>query len=506
MDRTVAIIGSGLGGLECGCILARKGFKVIVLEKAKVPGGALQTFTRKDSKGRTHIFDTGFHYVGSLGEGEPLDRLFSYFGLMDLPWEPLDADFAAEVHIGNHRYALPAGYGAYEESLGKAFPHCREGIRKYVGMLKDVGDNIFNAFRPENGMNPLFGVPAADYLRETLADPELVRLVSGASAFNMDLRPESLPLYVFSQINSSFIRSSWRLGRTGDRIEGGSAIAGALIKTLEQAGGRLMTGAEVTSLRTDGIGRVVSLGVLNGNETEELPVDYVISDLHPSLAIGMVDECKALRRIYRSRMTGLGNSRGMFTVNVALKPGSMRYLNRNIFVAAPDCDPWHVSGRGGDEVMVHFNAADVSDGSALSLDILTPMDWGEMALNGRGEAYRDMKRQCSERCIGLASKALPGLEKAVDRYWTGSPLTWRDYTGTVEGSAFGAFKDCRNPLATVLSPRTPLENLFLTGQSLNLHGILGVTMTSVLTCSAMSGLGNLPAEMGLINGKIIDTI
>ena len=502
MDRTVAIIGSGLGGLECGCILARKGFKVIVLEKANVPGGALQTFTRKDSKGRTHIFDTGFHYVGSLGEGEPLGRLFSYFGLMDLPWVPLDADFATEVLIGNHRYALPAGYVAYEESLGKAFPHCREGIRKYVGMLKDVGDNIFNAFRPENGMNPLFGVPAADYLRETLADPELVRLVSGASAFNMDLRPESLPMCVFAQINSSFIRSSWRLAHP----DGGAAIVAALRKSLERDGGKLITGAEVTAIRTDGIGRVVSLDVRKENESVELPVDYVISDAHPAITVAMVDECKALRRIYRSRMTGLGNSRGMFTVNVALKPGSMRYLNRNIFVAAPDCDPWHVSGRGGDEVMVHFNAADVSDGSALSLDILTPMDWDLVAPDGRGEAYRDMKHRCAEKCIGLASKALPGLEKALDKYWTGSPLTWRDYTGTVEGSAFGAFKDCRNPLATVLSPRTPLENLFLTGQSLNLHGILGVTMTSVLTCSAMSGLGNLPAEMGLINGKIIDTI
>ncbi len=502
MDRTVAIIGSGLGGLECGCILARKGFKVIVLEKANVPGGALQTFTRKDSKGRTHIFDTGFHYVGSLGESEPLGRLFSFFGLKDLSWEPLDRDFAAEVLIGGVKYALPTGYEAYRERLCESFPHCIDGIRKYVGLLEEVGDNIFNAFRPEAGMNPLFGVSAADYLRETLQDQRLVTLVSGASAFNMDLRPESLPLYVFAQINSSFIRSSWRLAHP----DGGAAIVAALRKSLERDGGELITGAEVTAIRTDGIGRVVSLDVHKGNESVELPVDYVISDMHPSLAIGMVDECRALRRIYRSRMTGLGNSRGIFTVNVALKPGTMPYLNRNIFVAAPDCDPWHVSGRGGDEVMVHFNAADVSDGSALSLDILTPMDWQKMDLNGRGEAYRDMKRQCAERCIWLASKALPGLEDAVDRYWTGSPLTWRDYTGTVDGSAFGAFKDCRNPLATVLSPRTPLENLFLTGQSLNLHGILGVTMTSVLTCSAMPGLGNLPAEMGLINGKIIDTI
>ena len=491
MGRTVAIIGSGPGGLECGCILARRGFRVIVLEKAKVPGGALQTFTRKDSRGMTHTFDTGFHYVGSLGEGEPLGRLFSYFGLMGLPWRPLDGDFAAEVLIGHEKYALPTGWEAYEESLCLAFPHCREGIRKYVSLLKDVGDNIFNAFRPETGMNPLFGVSAADYLQETLAEPELVRLISCASAFNMDLRPESLPLYVFAQINSSFISSSWRLGRTDGKAEGGAAVAAALIKTLESDGGELMTGAEVTSIRTDGIGRAISLDVMKDGQMMEMPVDYVISDVHPSLAIGMVDECRALRRIYRSRMTGLGNTRGMFTVNVALKPGAMPYLNRNVIVTGQDCDPWHVPGRGGDEVMVHFNAADVSDGFAGSLDILTPMDG--MAMSGRGEEYVEMKRHCAKRCIGLASKALPGLDNAIDRYWTSSPLTWKDCTGTAGGSAFGAFRDCRNPLATVLSPRTPLENLFLTGQSLNLHGILGVSMTSVLTCSAMPGLENLPS-------------
>ncbi|MGM9740861.1 MAG: phytoene desaturase family protein [Candidatus Cryptobacteroides sp.] len=495
MERTVAIIGSGLGGLECGCILARKGFRVIVLEKENVPGGALQTFIRKDSLGMTHTFDTGFHYVGSLGEVEPLNRLFSYFGLMDLPWEPLDRDFSSEIHIDGKYYELPTGYEAYRERLCEAFPHCREGLRKYVGMLKDVGDNIFNAFSPEAGMNPLFGVSAADYLQETLQDQELVTLVSGASAFNMDLRPESLPLYVFAQINSSFIRSSWRLGRTGKQLEGGAAVAGTLISSLERDGGELITGAEVTAIRTDGIGRAISLDVRKGNDNFELPVDYVISDLHPSLAIGLVDECRALRRIYRSRMTGLGNTRGMFTVNVALKPGTIPYLNRNVFASVPGCDPWRPSGRGGDIVMVHFNAPDVTDGYAGSLDILTPMDWGEVALNSRGEAYRDMKRQCAERCIRLASRPLPGLEDAVDKFWTGTPLTWRDYTGTVDGSAFGTFKDCRNPLATVLSPRTPLENLFLTGQSLNLHGILGVSMTSVLTCSAMPGLGDLPREI-----------
>ena len=86
------VIGSGLGGLECGVILARHGFEVTVLEQERQIGGSLQTFVRKGSDGRTHSFDTGFHYVGGLEPGQPLYSLFKYFGLMELPWKCLDKD------------------------------------------------------------------------------------------------------------------------------------------------------------------------------------------------------------------------------------------------------------------------------------------------------------------------------------------------------------------------------------------------------------------------------
>ena len=59
-DRVV-VIGSGLGGLECGFILAKAGMQVTVLEKEPQPGGCLQTFRRGGV-----LFDTGLHYVGGL--------------------------------------------------------------------------------------------------------------------------------------------------------------------------------------------------------------------------------------------------------------------------------------------------------------------------------------------------------------------------------------------------------------------------------------------------------
>ena len=48
-------------------------------------------------------------------------------------------------------------------------------------------------------------------------------------------------------------------------------------------------------------------------------------------------------------------------------------------------------------------------------------------------------------------------------------------------------KDYNNPMLTTLSPRTPVPNLLLTGQSLMVHGIHGVTMTALMTCAEILG-------------------
>ena len=74
----IVIIGSGLGGLAAGVILAKEGYNVCVLEKNNQFGGNLQTFVR-DKK----IFDTGVHYIGALAPGENLYYYFKYLGIYD---------------------------------------------------------------------------------------------------------------------------------------------------------------------------------------------------------------------------------------------------------------------------------------------------------------------------------------------------------------------------------------------------------------------------------------
>jgi all-trans-retinol 13,14-reductase len=52
-------------------------------------------------------------------------------------------------------------------------------------------------------------------------------------------------------------------------------------------------------------------------------------------------------------------------------------------------------------------------------------------------------------------------------------------------------KDCRQPLLTMLSPRTPIANLLLTGQSVMLHGLEGVAMTARQTCEIILNISRL---------------
>ena len=98
------------------------------------------------------------------------------------------------------------------------------------------------------------------------------------------------------------------------------------------------------------------------------------------------------------------------------------------------------------------------------------------------------EKRKAEKLLDVVEVKFPGLKAAMLNYYTSTPLTFRDYMGTDDGSIYGIAKDYKDPLKTFISPRTKVENLLLTGQNINLHGVLGVTISSVVTCSVILGM------------------
>ena len=476
MKYDVVIIGSGLGGLLCGSLLAREGKRVLVLERQAQPGGCMQSYQRDGFS-----FDTGLHYIGGLAEGQPLHRVFSHLGLMQLPWVRLDADGFDRVTIGHQTFPLAEGYDRFADTLGEYFPQEREALRKYVELMRHLPS-----------MEEIGIVSAYDWLKSLFRDPLLINVLSGP-ALKMELRPESLPLFTFAHGMSSYIGSSWRLRGSGH------LIVNALVDDINRLGGKVVCHAEVNKL-VEQDGRIAAAQCSKGNVYEG---DVFISDVHPQVTFNWLADSKLIKATFRRRINAMENSFGMFTVSLVLKDGILPYFNHNKYVyKKPNVWTFYERLQAGasagmdtdniDGVMVSCRVPE-SGSYARQIDLMTPMPWNlcqpwaDTTVGRRGETYDMLKSHLADECVRLAERVIPGLHDMVERRYTSTPLTYRDYTLTPCGSAYGVRKDYRSLLLTTLSPRTPVPNLLLTGQNLILHGVEGVTRTALMTCGELLG-------------------
>lgn len=485
MQYDVVIIGGGLGSLQCGYILSRKGYNVCVLEKENHAGGCLQVFSRHGQR-----FDTGFHYVGGLDGGQAMNRLMDYYGLLELPWHRLDTTCYDEVIIDGERYMFPNGHDEFVETMSGYFPRQRKNMELYARLLKDVGENVFDIFRPgREGMhdfhNSLFSESAYGYLENTFDDEKLINVLSGTS-LKLEPHPGKLPLYIFAQTNESYLESSWRIRG------GGEQIADSLVADIVSCGSTVLCGKQVTELVCKG-GKISAARTVDGDTVEG---HVFISGIHPSETFALTDKSEIIRPVYRRRIDRLENTFGIFTVNIKLKENRLQYLNRNLHIHSGG-NVWSYHGydpRKGDEyIFVSYAVPEADNGPATNIDLLSPMYWEEVSrwedtrIGRRGEEYAEFKENKARGMIDLADRYIPGLKGSVDKIYTSTPLTWRDYTGTPRGSAYGIRKDYNKLTYTAIPARTPVENLFLTGQNLSVHGIMGVSMTALLTSAQVAG-------------------
>ena len=214
---------------------------------------------------------------------------------------------------------------------------------------------------------------------------------------------------------------------------GGKTLADALEADIRSHGGELFCQKKVTEISSEGC--VCADG-------SHYRAEVTVSDIHPLVTFAMVKD--HVRPSFLRRLSALRNSKGIHTVYLKLCPGAVKAFNHSIFLNGL--------------LMIHPGRA-LEDGSLESLDL--------MSFDGGIDA------------IALASERIPELRGSIAGMWTSSPSTWERYTSTPGGSAYGYAKE---DAADFISPRTPLPWLFLTGQNIGLHGVLGVCESALATC------------------------
>ena len=490
----IVIIGSGLGGLACAYILSKFGFRVCVLEKHFQTGGNLQTFKRNGCK-----FDTGMHYVGSLGEGEVLHKFFNYLDLLSkVNVKRLDEDAFDVINIEGREYKYAMGYEKFTQSLINDFPEEEKGINTYAAKIKELGEgsDIFN-LREVNLMDMTninyYGVSTAEYIA-TLTDNLRLRSVLAALNPLYAGGETNTPLYVHALVNHFFITSAWRL------TDGGDQISDALVDSIQSMGGKVLTKAEVVKFHFSN----KSISAVETKKGDMFEADRFISNMHPALTMDFIPEGH-IRKSYKNRINSLRNTISSFSVYLVLKKNQIPFLNKNYYYYKTN-NVWGVEnyekGEWPQGLMLYFTADKQMPEFAESVTIITYMkyeevkQWEDTRIEHRGNDYLMFKKEREKQLLENVAEIFPDIQDAIDTSYSASPLTFRDYTGTREGSMYGIVRDCTRPIESYISPRTKINNLFLTGQSINLHGITGVLCGALITCGNFVDINEIMRKIG----------
>ena len=105
----------------------------------------------------------------------------------------------------------------------------------------------------------------------------------------------------------------------------------------------------------------------------------------------------------------------------------------------------------------------------------------------RSEAYQATKGALARRIMETLQKHWPEQAPYLKMVDACTPLTFRDYTLTPRGTAYGIIKSASNFRHAQFSTETKVKNLFLAGQSIIQPGLLGALISGVYTCTAILG-------------------
>ncbi len=481
MRKRVIIVGSGLGGLACGAILARNGYAVTILEQHHQIGGCLQCFSRKGAK-----FETGMHFIGSADKGQTLHKLMRYLGIEgSVELSELDPTGYDVVSLNGQTYKFAKGRERFIEQMAAYFPHQRPNLHAYYDLIEQIANaSSLHSLKYADStsmLSPEYQIRSInDVIDQLITDPTLASVLVG-----------NLPLYAAEKDKTPFSVHAFIMdfyNQSAYRVVGGSdLVASALANSIRQLGGEILTRHKVVRIVCDD-SRATHVELENG---QQLECDYVVSDAHPKRTLEWLDT-KMIRPAFRQRINNIPQTVGGFSLYLRFKDNAVPYMNYN-FYNFEGFTPWHCE---------HYDEASWPKGylymhmcheqqpryakSGVVLSYMNAQDvaqWKDTTVEHRGSDYLRFKHEKAEALLNALSKQFPDIRNCIDSYYTATPLTYRDYTGTEDGGMYGVAKDVANTAACRISQRTKVPNVYQTGQNINSHGMLGVLVGAIVTCS-----------------------
>ena len=470
-EYDVIIIGSGIGGLVCGSLLSKKGYKVLVLEQHYQVGGYCSSFNRSG-----FVFNTGVEDVSGLWERGPLTYLLKELGLRK---EELFVRNTSE-YIFKGRCIKAKSLEEFIGTLSEMFPDEEENIKAFFNEAKKAYEECYME-------TEVYGVPLpAELIVKVFGEKKLLNYPREHphlyNWMNKNFK-EKLDEYFKNEDLKEFLCALLGyIGTKPDKTPANSALtacisyyihggyfpkggaqkfANSLKDYILNHGGKVLVNHKVNRILVEN-GRVV--GVMVRDKVFKAPI--VVANVNAKTTFLELIEKSHLKEEFIEYIKGLKMSPSCFMVFLGIDMDLSSYptLIKNI---DENC-----------EIVINSNAdPSLAPKGKASITILTLANYQDFPERGTDEYIRK-KQEYSEAIIRKAEKVIPNLSKHVIVKDAATPKTFERYTSMPQGAiySFDQSTGVKRPYF-----KTPIKGLYLANAStFPGGGIEAVTISGII--------------------------
>jgi phytoene dehydrogenase-like protein len=457
-EYDVAIVGSGISGLSCGALLAKRGLKVLVVEQHYLAGGYCTSFSRKGQS----MFDAGVHDISGLGPRGAVRFLLHELNIEDrLQFKRVTSEYV----LPDMRLQVPHDYKDFVDEIASHFSEEKENLIAFFAEMKGIYDDMYRDIEKRNGV---LGQPETvdEMLKYPVTHPHLYRWFSKSylemlnSYFsNQRLKEILCTLTGYLTDDPKALKAFSMAPIFGYYFDGGyypkgssQALANMLVSVIKKNGGTVLLSTKVEHIL---VKDSVACGLL---ARKVLPQDAPSKEYKATVVISNADVKETFLKLVEPR-----NLPSEFLKRVnAMEPSTSAFA---VFLSLnydPPLSPltFYLSHAGPSVLIAIPSKLDpdlaAPGGSAVTIITLMP---NSEAKTWKREApeYKARKESLMEKLIDKAAELIPDLRHHIVYKEAGTPATFHRYTSSGDGAIYGP------RFGQQLGFKTPIRNLYLVG-------------------------------------------
>jgi len=479
------VVGSGVSGLTAALLLGLNGRSVLLIEKAPHIGGSLARFKLGGVP-----FDTGFHFTGGFSKGGLLDDMLRVLGLR----EAIHPVFLDPEHANRFIFEesgdpveFSSGQPLLTQKLMKDFPGEGLAIERYFQRVEEVRAqtttmDIRNIHAAPEPIDEDF-ITLQSVLDELTENAQL-KAVLGGFAMCYGTPPSEVSFAAHCRMCHGLYESIARVER------GGEAFVDAFREAFEPLKIDIACNTEVEEC-LDLQGR--EIGQLRLNSGEDVEFNTCLFTIHPHDILRTLPE-ERLSRGFVHRVAAYEASAGFFTLFGVCEEDLHSDQIVSLFPSS-DVNAMLDAESGEESAIVIMRSSEMVDGELCNTIIAfepcfekETAQWADSKLRKRPPEYAEWKAKKTARMCERIFAAFPELRDTLKVLDSASPLTFRDYLHSPEGSAYGIKQKIGQ---FNLVGRLPWRNMFAAGQSALLPGVVGAMISSFIVVRSLLDRTNL---------------